>query len=129
MRSRTRANAGPLPTCAVVSEQPDVRRHILTLLSAHEWEVKSYESAAAVLGNPRTLQTDLLLVSESLPDLRGPNLVHELRRNGWRGRAILVCSCPGTDLEPYCPSPDFVAMFDPSRASHLLIELVEAQIA
>lgn len=115
------------PKLAIVSEQPDLRRRILTLLGAHGWDIRSYESAAGVLNDPRTLSVGLLIASEKLPDLSAPALAIALRAKGWGGKAILICPCAEAGVVPCPPSTDFAALFDPSDANHLLVELVEAQ--
>jgi FixJ family two-component response regulator len=118
-----RAYDHPSMELAVVSEQPEIRRHILTLLSAHGWHVKSYESAAAVLQDPHTQIANLLLTSEALSDMSGQDLLTRLRDRGWAGKAILIRS--GCHTPTGISSAEFAAEFDPATANHHLIDLVE----
>lgn len=128
MSSCAQNDLNAVPILTIAMELPRLRRHLMTLLGAHGWKVRSHETGARVLQDPQTLSAAVLLASETLPDLSAPQLVEILRSKGWRGKAILACPCADTGTAPCGPPHDFSAVFDPTDANHLVVELVKAQL-
>ena len=129
MRPRSKTDLDTIPTLTIALELPRLRRHLMTLLGAHGWNVRSHETGAGVLNDPQTLSAAILLASDALPDLNAPLLVSILRSKGWQGKAILAHACPGAGTTSCSPPVGFSAAFDPTDANHLIVELVKTQFS
>ncbi|WP_232455533.1 response regulator [Sphingomonas sp. KC8] len=74
----------------VSDDDPAVRRALHLLLKGRGYDVCGYTSGRALLGDPRTLDADCIILDYRMPDLDGFYILQALRQQGWTGRAILI---------------------------------------
>jgi FixJ family two-component response regulator len=110
----------------LIDDDDSARRSLQLLLSAHGFEVRSFASAAPILGDPRAIETPLLVIDDQLPDARGLHILTELRRNGWQGRAVLITALPSPGLAEEARKCGFQALVEkPIREGELMAALGE----
>jgi FixJ family two-component response regulator len=86
-------------TVLVSDDDPGVRRGLLLLLRARGYAVSGYTTGSALLADPRAREADCVILDYRMPDIDGLTLLDHLRRQGWRGDAILISGFYDEDLE------------------------------
>lgn len=83
----------------LVGQDDDVRRSLQLQLNGWGFEVRSFASPALALADPSSISADVLLVDGQLAtgDVGANSVLQDMRRQGWRGRAILM-SAAAEDL-------------------------------
>lgn len=86
-------------TILVSDDDPGVRRGLQLLLRAGGYAVSGYTTGSALLADPRAREADCVILDYRMPDIDGLTLLDTLRRQGWRGGAILISGFYDEDLE------------------------------
>lgn len=67
-----------------------VRRARHLMLSAEGYGVRSYPTCAALLADPRSRDVACIVLDVDLHDAAGMGVLGTMRRDGWRGKAVLI---------------------------------------
>lgn len=97
------------------------RRSLQLLLNGWGFDVRAFASAKSALGDSREIRADILLLDDQLPAGEAGTMLTGLRRNGWRGRAILMTHSPDEALNSMATVAGFAAIVrNPPREVELL---------
>jgi len=111
----------------LIEDDEGVRRSLQLLLHARGYDVRSYASAAPFLLDPRAEEVDLLVTDYRLPDGDGLGVLRAMRRNDWRGRAVLITAFPSAMLIDNARACGFDAVLEkPLRPNELVGALTAA---
>lgn len=106
----------------LVEDDEGVRRSLQLLLAWRGYDVRSYASAAAVVGHlGAEHENDILVADYRLPDGDGIGLLRALRRDGWHGRAILITGFPSPTLIDCALASGFDAVLEKPVRQHELV--------
>ena len=98
-----------------------VRRSLQFLLHWRGYDVRSFASAASLLGSEEAGNAEILVADYRLPDGNGIDVLRHLRGRGWRGRSILITAFPTPELVQQAEASGFDAVLDkPLRQQSLL---------
>jgi FixJ family two-component response regulator len=78
------------PRVLLVEDDPAVRRSTQLLLSSEGYEVRSYAKSAGLAEDPEALKAECLVADLLIEDGDALALLHDLRRAGWDGPAVLI---------------------------------------
>ncbi len=87
-------SAAPL-RLLVVDDEPQIRRFLMTSLTAHGYDVIEAESASAALRMATTARPDVLILDLGLPDQDGAEVIRRIRE--WSQLPIIVLSARGSE--------------------------------
>ena len=114
----------------LVEDDEAVRRSLQLLLSWQGFEVRSYASAAAAISHVAEHKgSDVLVTDYRLPDGDGIGLIRSLRRDGWRGRAILITGFPTPTLIDCALASGFDAVLEKPLRQHELVGALAGSLA
>jgi FixJ family two-component response regulator len=113
----------------VVDDEPAIRQSMWLLMTARGYDVRSYASATILLADEATLQADCLVTDYMLLDLDGVRLLAQLRREGWRGDAILVTGFATPALRTRATDAGFAAVFEKPVQPQQLVDCVGELVA
>jgi FixJ family two-component response regulator len=82
--------APPKINVALVDDDPAARRSLHLLLQADGFEVRSYASAGAMLGDPSAMDTACIVADYRMPGMDGLAAIKEMKARGWSGHTVLV---------------------------------------
>lgn len=81
----------------VVEDDPDMRRRLLSALSAEDWNVDEAENGRVALDRLMSMQPNLILLDLMMPEMDGFEFLTELRKNNLHDK-IPVVVVTGADL-------------------------------
>lgn len=86
-------------TVLVSDDDPGVRRGLLLMLRGQGYAVTGYTTGSALLADPRAQEANCVILDYRMPDIDGLVLLERLRRQGFRGAAVLISGFYDEDLE------------------------------
>jgi FixJ family two-component response regulator len=98
------------PRLLLIDDDEGVRRSLQLLLEGCGFDVRSFGSAIPLLNDNLVRDSDVLITDYLLPDRDGIALLETLRRQGWRGRAILITAFPSASLADRAKASGFAAL-------------------
>ena len=113
----------------LLEDDPGVRRSLHLLLRAHGFEVRSHESAATLLADPKTADARILVADYRLRDGNGVDVLRKLQAEGWSGPAVLITGALTPELHEQAVAAGYVAVFDKPIRPHELIHAIGTAIA
>lgn len=75
---------------SLVDGDPIVRHERLLMLRSRNFNVRAYETCAALLADPASRNTSSIVVDLDMKNCEGLQLLRRMRASGWRGKAILL---------------------------------------
>ena len=112
------------PRLLLIDDDQAVRRSLQLLLHGRGFEVCAFGSAVRALANDFARRSDILVTDYLLPDGNGIALIDTLRRQGWRGRAVLITAFPSPGLAERAAASGFAAMLEKPLHHHTLIAAI-----
>jgi FixJ family two-component response regulator len=82
----------------VVDDDPDVLGSLQFLLETDGFDVRTYKSGAALLGDEASDHADCFVIDYKMPDLNGLDLVRRLRNRNISAPVILITGYSGERL-------------------------------
>jgi two-component system response regulator AdeR len=83
----------------VVEDEPDALETLQLWAQSHGWEVRAVQSGSAALDTSRIFQPDVVITDYLLrDDVNGVDVIAQLKRDGFRGRCILMTGVLETAL-------------------------------
>jgi FixJ family two-component response regulator len=116
------------PRLVLVEDDPSLRRSLQLRLFTQGFDVRAFPTASHALGDPSTVQAEVLVVDYRLPDSDGVNLLSELKQRGWVGSAILVTGFPSAQLAANAEAAGFRAVLEKPVPEHRLMAAIGAQL-
>ena len=118
------------PRIALVDDEPLVARATERLVTQFGYQVTTFTSAAEVVraftANPDAFE--LVLTDQTMPEMTGLDLTHELRGKGLRVPVLLVTGLP-MEIDVPSVAPPFLVLGKPYRAEELANALAELLIS
>ncbi|PZU57983.1 MAG: response regulator [Sphingobium sp.] len=112
------------PRIVLVEDDAGVRRSLQLVLQARGLDVRSYATAAAVLGDPAALDAACLVTDYALGETTGTTLAQTLRARGWHGPAILITAFPSPALTAEASAAGIARVLEKPFQEHALIDAV-----
>jgi FixJ family two-component response regulator len=95
---------------------------------AENFEVRSYATCQALLADPLALRSACVVADADMGDVSGPELLHAMRKAGWRGSAILLADRMPSELTDAANDERFRTMLPKALGNRPLLEAVRAVI-
>jgi FixJ family two-component response regulator len=83
---------------ALVDGDAAVRRNRQLMLSAENFNVRSYATCAAMIADPNARSSACLVVDVDMPEMGGVDLLRQMRSVGWNGSGILLQTSGSDDM-------------------------------
>ena len=90
MTDQNRSTLSEAVVVSLVDGDPIVRHERLLMLRSRNFNVRAYETCAALLADPASRNASSIVVDLGLKNCEGPQLLRRMRASGWRGKAILL---------------------------------------
>jgi FixJ family two-component response regulator len=90
------------PVIAVVDDEESVRRALARLLSASDFEVKTFRSGSDFLDALPRWQPDCIVLDHQMPGITGLDLLGELARSGSKSLVIMITGQDDADIRTRC---------------------------
>jgi len=113
----------------LVEDDPAVRRSLQLVLQGSGFVVRSYATGTALLADPNIGDADALVADYRLPDSDGVRLLQDLRKVGFRGRAVLVTGFGTPALEVSARAAGFARVLEKPLADRVLRETMAGLFA
>lgn len=110
------------PVLLLVDDDDGVRRSLHLLLQFRGYEVRSFASAAPLVGDEAALDAVCMVADHRLPDGDGVDVLERLREAGWSGRAVLITGFPSADLRERAAHAGFSAVLEKPLRQHELLK-------
>jgi CheY-like chemotaxis protein len=110
----------------LIEDDQGIRRSLQLLLDGRGYDVRSFASAAPVLGGQAMEDIDILVTDYRLPDGDGIGVLRALRRSGWTGKAILITAFPSPTLTEAAHATGFDAVLEKPLRQHELVGALAA---
>ena len=92
MTDHTPSTAAEAVGVSLVDGDPVVRHERQLMLLSRQFDVRAYETCAALLADPRSRDFACIVVDIEMKTCTGPELLRSMRASGWRGKAVLLGS-------------------------------------
>ena len=115
----------PRLSVALIDGDMDIRRAVQLRLRAGPFDVRAYASGWSMLAEIE-LQTDCVVVRDTMTEIDGFEVLRRLRERGWRGPAILVTKTPSPGLAAAAACAGFAAVVDRPLVDDLMLNTVAA---
>lgn len=110
----------------VVDDEPAIREIFSHFLERRGHKVVTVGTASDALKSASSVEFDVIVLDNILPDMRGLDLVEQLREHSKASKIILLTGAPGKETEARASELGIhMYLSKPIRAS-ALIEVVEA---
>ncbi|MDQ2763585.1 MAG: response regulator [Pseudomonadota bacterium] len=90
MTDQNRSTLSEAVVVSLVDGDPIVRHERLLMLRSRNFNVRAYETCAALLADPASRNTSSIVVDLDMKNCEGLQLLRRMRASGWRGKAILL---------------------------------------
>jgi FixJ family two-component response regulator len=90
------------PVIAVVDDEESVCRALARLLSASNFDVKTFQSGNDFLDALATWQPDCIVLDHQMPGITGLDLLGELARSGSKSLVIMITGQDDTEIRTRC---------------------------
>jgi FixJ family two-component response regulator len=91
--------SNPQNIIAVVDDDPEMRGSLEALLSAHGYDVETFDSAETFIARASTCRAFCLIVDIHLGDITGVELARQLAADGFKFPIIFMTGHHHTDIE------------------------------
>ena len=109
------------PLLLLVDDDDSVRRSLHLLLQFRGYEVRSFASAAPLVGDDAAHDALFMVADHRLPDGDGIDVLQRLRAAGWCGRAVLITGYPSAVLRERAEQAGFSAVLEKPLRQHELL--------
>ena len=106
----------------LVDDDPAVRRSLQLVLQGSGFVVRSYATGRALLADPNVGDALAIVADYRLPDGDGVHLLEDLRKAGFRGRAVLVTGFGTPELEISARAAGYARVLEKPLADRVLRE-------
>lgn len=106
------ADGDPVRRALLVEDDEGVRRSLQLLLHAFGYEVRSFDTAGALLNSDHAATADVLVADYRLPDGNGIDVLRDLRARGWGGRAVLITAFADPRMTARARASGFAAVLE-----------------
>ena len=106
----------------LVDDDPAVRRSLQLVLQGSGFVVRSYATGRALLADPNVGDALAIVADYRLPDGDGVRLLEDLRKAGFRGRAVLVTGFGTPELEISARAAGYARVLEKPLADRVLRE-------
>ncbi|MEO5867807.1 MAG: response regulator [Sphingomonas sp.] len=90
MNDQNRSTSSEAVGVSLVDGDPVVRHERQLMLRSRNFDVRAYETCAALLADPRSRDFACIVVDIDMKTCEGPELLRRMRASGWHGKAILL---------------------------------------
>jgi len=112
------------PGIVLIDDDAAVRRAMLMLLRAHDFDVKAYGLGGALICDPSVRSARLLITDWQMSDMNGFAVLASLRATGWTGAALMVTGYYADELVAKAAQHGFSFILPKPVADHVLIDTV-----
>ena len=109
-------------TVLLVEDDPSVRRSLQLVLQGGGFLVRGYATGTALLADPNIGDACAVVADYRLPDSDGVRLLENLRKAGFRGRAVLVTGFGSPELEVSARAAGYARVLEKPLADRVLRE-------
>jgi len=113
----------------LVDDDPAVRRSLQLVLQGSGYVVRSYATGGALLADPNVSDALAIVADYRLPDSDGVRLLEDLRKAGFRGRAVLVTGFGTPELEISARAAGYARVLEKPLADRVLRETMAGLFA
>jgi CheY-like chemotaxis protein len=125
-QAETTEEGAPLKrTILLVDDDDAVRRSLQLLLHWRGYDVRSFAAAGTIIADTRLEDADVLIADYRLPDGDGFGVLRALRRNGWRGKAIMITAHADDVCRDAATAAGFDAVLAKPLRQHELVAALE----
>ncbi|MBT2188343.1 response regulator transcription factor [Sphingobium nicotianae] len=117
-------NVSERPIILLVEDEPSVRRSLQLLLHAKGYDIRSYASSAALIGDPLAGEAVCLITDYRMPEIDGLAVLRALRAQGWHKPAILITAYHSPELVQQATGEGFSDVLEKPLREHMLADAI-----